>query len=276
MTRYLRSALTFLLMLSLISLVACGGEDGEGNQEPKEEDKGGDNGELLSECEGNEEGAWSISIPSEYDAQQFNADYDLRMNQFQFVRSSPGAALNDLIRLNIEDQAQNYPVVILLELREIDVDGGTFKVRGGAGLKAGDGGDYRWDDDLELPEFAEGEIHESGAMYARLPLLNFVATIESETEVHKTVIPIRNLELDARLEVAASGGEPTITDGMLRGIVIREEAKDVDVEIPGLSNVKLPRALGEDQLNFDESCDGEADSWQMTAKFSAQEVTLVP
>lgn len=276
MKNHLRRLFPLLLVFSLASLGACGGEEGKENQGANgEENQNGGNGELISQCDPREEDSWSITIPDDGDTQDFQADYDMRMDEFTFISSSPGAMLNGILGANIENQAQNYPVVILLEFRDIDLEAGTFKVRGGAGLKAGNDGDYRWDDDYDLPEFAEGEIHESGALYAELPNLNFVATVEGDTDIYKSVIPIRDLELDARLQVSEDGKEPVITDGNLRGLVIGEEAEHVTVEIgPGLS-ATLSQALQVKTMNFDNDCDGEADSWQMTATFSAAEVSLV-
>lgn len=278
--------LVSLLVALVGGLGACGDAEGNGednqnqNQNQNQTENQTENqtpSEVPSLCDDHD--AWSLSGDGQAGA-QFQSDYDLRMTEFVFNSNSPGSILNSIIKDNLEDQTYNYPIVVLIELRDIDVATDVFQIRGGAGLKADNDGNYEWDpgenEDLE-PDFTEGAFHESGEILARLPLLNFVATIELENEVVKTLIPIRELDLHADLEAEADGTIPRIEGGNLRGIVVGEEIEDTRITLsPGTDGLALSQALGgEGAMNFDYNCDGQADSWLLTATFSAEETSIV-
>lgn len=279
MNAYWKWALIGLLVAGLGMGTGCGDDDSESGTENNQaapnnqEDPNGDE-EIPNRCDDYdldelpelEEGSTEVSL---------DASYDMRMNEFAFSGGSPGRPLNGVIN-SFLDQEEEFPIIVLLELREIDQEEGTLQVRGGAGLHAEEPGqeEYVWDAELEEPDFTEGEIDGAGNFQATLPLLNFVATVNAEGELLKTVIPIRDLALEATLEL--DGDDPVIDDASLTGIVREDEASDVRIALtPGQEGVALPSVLGVDDMNFDYECDGGADAWLMSAEFSAQRTVIV-
>lgn len=287
MKRILWKTVAVLTLVSFAGAVGACGDSELDNQEENQNQEQNQNqddppfepGEYPSSCDDPADD-YGLNIPSDYEAQALNDDYDMRLTEFVFRAGSPGgAALNSIIPIYLEDQSHDYPIVVLLELRSIDADAGAMQIRGGAGLKVDNEGTYEWDDELLEPELEDGEIHESGAAFARLSLLNFVATIETEdAEPNKTIIPIRDLDFNALLEVDSSGETPEINEGMLTGVVVADEVEDVRISLnPGSgSGASLAQVLGGDStMNFDYNCDGEPDSWFLSADIKAAETVIV-
>jgi hypothetical protein len=100
-----------------------------------------------------------------------------------------------------------------------------------------------------------------------------VATIETETDPVKVIIPIRDLNFDGQLQAEADGSTPTIRESVLSGIVVAEEVEDVTIPIG--SGLTMEQLLGPDAKNFDFNCDGTADSWRLTADLEADETVIV-
>jgi len=83
---------------------------------------------------------------------EFSDQYKMRFTDFAFTDESPGGAANPVIDQYL-DQAEEYPIVVLLHIKEIDPDAGTARLRGGAGLKVdrqcvpeeGEECEYKWD-----------------------------------------------------------------------------------------------------------------------------------
>ncbi len=253
-------AVALVGILGLLAAVGCGPED-EVNQDDNQNQENQDN-------QDNQELG---------DSGDFLSDYDLRMTTFAFEPNTPGSTLNGIINQFITDQSYDYPIVVLIEFRDIDVVGESFRIRGGAGLKTETEEEYVWDDEFDLPEYSEGSFNEDGEFEATLPLLNFVATIDSDEEVFKTVIPIRDLEIEGTLWVNEDGEEPQVPAGELSGILLLEEAEDVRVVFaPGTEGVPLPQVFGgADTVNYDYSGDGTNDSWQLFATYTAAETTIL-
>lgn len=258
------------------------------NQEPVEnndEPNGNDDTGIPSSCNGDHEtdSGEDEEVDSSPAMVDFESEYELIFNEFAFDPGTPGSSLNTTLA-PFMDQERNFPIIVLVELTEIDADEGEVTIRAGAGLHAGEpgGGEYIWDDELEEPETTQGELDPTGWLSATLPTFNFVATMETEDEDNlKTIIPIRELQLDAMLATQADGSDPEITDGDLEGIIWYEDIKDLEiVVVPGNPGIPMSQALGQDAMNFDYSpdgtdCDGEADAWLMSATFSAEETVIV-
>src|SRR5690554_4542834 len=251
--------MVWLVSAALLAPVACGGDSDEevdvGND--VEDSDTGDHGELAEE-------------PA------FESQYDMRFNAFAFERDTPGFSLNGPVNFFL-DQSLDYPVVVLVEFREIDTEAGTLLVRGGAGLKSDTTGEYVWDEEVEEPVEVSGTIAANGDFEATLPLLSFVATVEVGGEINKTVIPIRDLAIDARLRATADGSDPVINGGTLGGFVLLEEIADVGLTvIPGQAPTPLSQLFGgPGSVNYDYDDDGENDSWQLSATFSAEQTVIV-
>ena len=252
--------MVWLVSAGLLATAACGGESEE------EVDAG-----VEADADTEEDAAGEYAEEPEFEAQ-----YDMRFNAFAFDRGTPGFSLNSPLEYFL-DQDLDYPVVVLVELRDLDTDAGTLQVRGGAGLKTETAGEYVWDEEVEEPEAAAGTIAANGDFEATLPLLSFVATVESGGDINKTVIPIRDLAIDAKLQASAAGENPVINDGVLSGFVLLSEIEDVGLTIvPGQDPLPLTQLFGgPESVNYDYDEDGENDAWQLSATFSAEQTVIV-
>ncbi len=280
MKRYWKTSITVVLAGLLTLGMGCGDDEpaDDNNQAANANNQDPNNqvpDEVPSRCDDDYDAGELPELEEGSDELELGQEYDMRITEFAFDSGSPGNPLNGTIGRFL-DQDEDYPIIVLLELREIDSEEGTLMIRGGAGLHADEPGaeEYVWDDELEEPEFVEGEVDGEGNFQATLPLLNFVATVDAEGELLKTVIPIRDLALDAQLEL--DDDAPVITEASLTGLVREEEAQDVRIALnPGSEGIALPQILGEGDLNFDYECDGTANAWEMSAGFSAQQTTIL-
>ncbi|TXD39393.1 hypothetical protein FRC98_03075 [Lujinxingia vulgaris] len=252
--------MVWLASAALLGTAACGGETDE------EVDAG-----VEADADAGDDEAGEYAEEPEFEAQ-----YDMRFNAFAFEQGTPGFSLNSPLEYFL-DQSLDYPVVVLVELRDIDTAAGTLQVRGGAGLKTATEGEYVWDEEVAEPEAVAGTIAANGDFEATLPLLSFVATVESGDEINKTVIPIRDLAIDAKLQASAAGENPVINDGMLSGFVLLSEIEDVGLTIvPGQNPLPLTQLFGgPESVNYDYDEDGENDAWQLSATFSAEQTVIV-
>ncbi len=217
---------------------------------------------------------------------QYKSEYQLRVNQFQFDHGSPAFGLNTLLKTNLEDQSKKYPVVVLIDLKNIDTDAGTLSIRGGAGVKANldcdpstDGPcDYKWDP-ATPQDYTEGSKLDSatGHLDAKLDSLLFIASFEVHGEVQKAEIPITNLTLTGDLVPEEAGSDTVmLANGHLEGTLTKEAADSSQIQlVPGQDPVKLSRLLGEASMNIDRDCDGTPDAWHLTATLEAHEASVV-
>ena len=281
-----RRLIALFVTASVGCLVACGDDDEANNQNQNQNQNQTTNQESPTDEEMDACGDMQADIAADGAPEDpewepgdiaFEADYDLLFSDFSFDAGSPGSALNPIIG-NYFDQTEEHPIIVLVELEDLDADEGDVMVRGGAGLHADEpgGGEYVWDDELEVPESAEGNIDADGWFDARLPLLNFVATVETESETYKTVIPIRDLDLDAQLRAEEDGSDPHIVEGQLTGVVWYHDAKEVEIVLfEGQDPIPLVNALDTDDINCDHNGDGYGDAWLMQATFDAEQTVIV-
>lgn len=258
-----------LVLTSLVCALAvgCGGDDDSSDN--------GANNATENNAVANNGGAANNEDNNATTA-AYKSGYGLKLTSFQFSADSPGKSLNGVLSQNF-DTDLNYPILVLLEFDNLNVEAGTVDVRGGSGLKTETQGQYKWDADMADQEFEPGTINATGQVDAVLPLLNFVATIETETEVIKSVIPIRSLTFDARLRAQADGTEPSITNGLLEGYVTREDGENTRIVLsPGSAGVKLTQVLGVANINHDSDGDGTNDAWMLKATFDAEETVIAP
>ena len=247
-------------------LTACGEDDPESNNDDANQNQqsNDDNGDELEICADGDP--------------EFEANYDLLFNEFAFDDESPGSELNGIIDEFMGDE--DHPILVLVELSELDVDAGTVGVRGGAGLETDSEGEYRWDDEdeaLDEPDSTEGTIDADGNLEAELPMFNFVATLPLEEAEVKTVIPIRELQLNAILQAEDNGSNPCIAGGDLEGIVWYDDVEDVEIVLNAGAEdgIPLTSVLGEDNMNYVYEGDEGLDAWQLEATFSAEETVIV-
>lgn len=289
MSIWSRKFLVLAMVGMLAGLAACGEADEDDNQQENANNQNGgevnnngganQNDGQVPACEDMSDLGIRDGEPDMSGVADYAANYDLIFNAFAFDDDSPANGLNPVVDLFL-DQDDNYPIIVLVELTDIDSDSGDLMIRGGAGLHAGEpgGGEYVWDvsEGLEEPDSAQGTIDGEGRMMAALPLLNFVATVETDEDVLKTIIPIRDIQLDAVVDVASDGSEPTITDGDLAGVIFREDVDDVRIALaPGADGIPLTQVLDRDPMNCDFNGDGEADAWALSATFSAEQTVII-
>ncbi len=275
----------FLALFAAALLVfgsACGGDADETNNAATANNASdaGNNGESDVE---------EADVPQDF---EYESEYDLRVTEFYFKAGTPGSDLNNLLRTNLEDQYEKYPVVVLMHFKDIDPEAGTFSLRGGAGLKAdldcdpevvtGGECEYKWDP--QSPEtYTEDAPFDSatGELTGSLPTLDFIATFELDDGVEKAVIPIKDIELDGALlpfsytnaddEVVT---EVQMEEAQLSGHITQEDAENTAIEIQG-SVVTLDALLDTGEMNLDLDEDGTNDAWALEGVFTANETIVV-
>lgn len=275
-----RMLVVLLAGLSLTLGTACGDDSSSepNNQANNANADAGNNNADVQEAQ----------IPESW---EYESEYNLRFTSFQFKQSSPGYGLNTLLRTNIRDQEKKYPIVVLIHLKDIDADGGTLAIRGGAGRKVDlqcdpelDGEcEYKWDEDTP-DTYTEGVALDttSGEFSADLPTLDFVATFELEGQEKDTVIPVTDLTIDARFPHAyldESGEvvvETAIRSADLVGYLTEEDADASGIQLSdGQDPIPLSQILGKDTMNFDRDDDGTNDAWRLEGTFTAEAATVV-
>ncbi len=251
-------SLLFIVLIGL--LVGCGGDD-----KPAVENNN-------SQADAGTKDDTGTSEPVAY-----RSDYQLRFTSFAFDKGSPGSSLNGVLKQNF-DQDKNFPVIILIEMKDLDVSKLSVGVRGGSGVKTDVAGTYKWDPDSNMEALTPGKIAADGELDATLPKLDFIASFEDKDgKPLKTTIPIKGLKLSGHLSAKADGSAPTIEDGILEGYVTLADGDatiillplgDVIQEIP-LSNVFLKNKLNH-------SVDGGTNNaWYLKASFTAVETKIV-
>ena len=252
-----------LLCIVLIGLVvACGEDDKPANENNAKTDVGITEGKDTSE-----------RVIAEY-----KSEYQLRFTSFAFVDGSPGTSLNGVLEQNF-DQDKKFPVIVLIEMENLDVSKTSVGVRGGSGVKTETAGTYKWDPDADVQELTTGKIEVNGALDAMLPKLDFVASFEApDGTALKTVIPIKGLTLKGHLTAKEDGSEPTIDDGILEGYVTLADGDATEVVIPlgdSVSKLPLTNVFKKKNLNYSVNNDGVMDAWKLKASFTAVETKIV-
>ena len=288
------------LVAALAMAVACGDDDGEDNANEHQQNTNQDNDQNGDQNDNQnnqnndgrptDEPAESCAdlqadVVPERDSDGYDgtgvdldSDYELIFNDFSFDLGTPGSSLNSIIS-NFLDQEEQYPIIVLFELDDLDVADESVLIRGGAGLHADEpgGGEYVWDvgGELDEPDSAQGTIDEEGWFEARLELFNFVATLQTEEGVNKTILPIRDLDIDAQLRAEADGSDPHVIDGNLSGVIWYDDVKDAEIVLVPGQGTPLVDVLEIGQINCDYNDDGLGDAWLLSATFSAEETVIV-
>src|SRR5690554_5531859 len=136
------SRVVCLLCVVLIGFaVACGEDD-----KPAE-----NNTDVKTDVGGTDNDATPV-VNAEY-----RSEYQLRFTSFKFTADSPGASLNGVLEQNF-DQDKKFPVIILIEMQDLDISKESVGVRGGSGVKTETSGTYIWDPDGGVQDLTTGEI----------------------------------------------------------------------------------------------------------------------
>jgi hypothetical protein len=247
--------------------VGCGGDEGAND---KDMASGGQDMSVEADM-----GGEGDMTPGEFNPPAMYATrYMLRFDSLTFVPPTPPTlvGLNNILRQNF-DQDLNFPVIILVEIRDISTQAGTVKLRGGAGLKGASAGNYRWDpegDDM----FFDGTLDvATGRVLGTIQNFKFVATFESEDPNMplRSSIPINDLQFDGYLEEdAADPMRAQIKVGRLDGNITKEQAETTMITItPAGGPIPLSSLLPANGLNLDLNGDGVNDAWRVRATFTA-------
>jgi hypothetical protein len=266
MTRWSKaSALTALLVLA----VACGGggegTDNNANNTTNNNTTGNNTvgNNTTGETNNNTTGGSETTPPATYED-----GYQMRFTSIAFVTVDPILrALNGILAENF-DQELDFPIVALIDIKELDAEAGTFQLKGGSGLKTLTPEVYEWDP--QTPDtYSEATIDaDTAAFDGLIERFVFVAVFESDGEVQRTELILHDLEFTGNLD--ETDGVVTIPNGMLKGFVKKEEADLTEIELTPGNVVTLTEVLKEDKLNFDFDEDGTNDSWELEARFTAE------
>ena len=207
-------------------------------------------------------------------------EYQVMFTDLAFLSTSPGASLNSILRQSF-DQSLNYPIVVLVDIKDLDSDAGTFDLRAGSGLKTDTDGAYEWDpesDDSYTPCTVDTD---SGRMQGNLALLPFVSTIEFEDRAEKVVLNLRGLHIDAKMELLEDGSQFRVRAGTLTGHLTKADGDSTSIALtPGAEGIKITQIFKEERLNFDTATGetveaGTGDAWYLEATFDADPANIV-
>jgi hypothetical protein len=201
-------------------------------------------------------------------------------SDLEFLPTSPGASLNSILRQSF-DQSLNFPIVVLVDIRDLDSDAGTFELRAGSGLKTDTDGAYEWDPESD-DSYTECTLEaSSGRMQGELDLLPFVATVEFEDRAEKVVLNLRGLRIDSNMELLNDGTQFRMRDGSLTGHLTKVDGDSTSIALtPGAEGIKITQIFKESRLNFDtitgETVEpGTGDAWYLEAEFDAEPTNIV-
>lgn len=254
----------------------CGEQPGE--MEMAEGDAGASDVDSGSDGGGAE--STGSTLPEGF---EFDSEYEMRFSEFEFTRDSPGAVANSILQQYL-DQSLEYPIIVLLHIREVDPQTGLAEVRGGAGVKADKECtpteqmecEYEWEDETER-KYAAVRLHpETGELQGSLEKLDFIGTTKFEDgTIEKFTLPIHEIAFRNAHLRPGDGDEVEIVDGLVQGYVTEEEAEENEVTLSaGSDPIPISQLLNADPLNYDSDDDGEDDSWCLRARFSAIETRI--
>jgi hypothetical protein len=201
-------------------------------------------------------------------------EYALRFDTMTFDQGTAAFGLNQILATNF-NQDLDFPVVVLVHLNEIDTAAGTAKIRGGSGLKTTTAGEYIWDPD-GVERYDDGTlVGASGEFQGVLGTLDFVATLVTETDTQKVVIPIQQLEFNANIVLSEDASTASIANGRMAGYLTKEDGLATEISlVPGGQAISIAQLFKDENLNYDSATGeivekGTGDSWWLTASFTA-------
>ncbi len=206
----------------------------------------------------------------------YESRYQLRFTSLRFVpaqRGTPGNSLNGILAQNF-DLSLEYPALVLVDLKDINAEAGTFQLKGGAGQTTANPTTFAWDPET-ADSYSPGTLTAAtGEIEGIIADFQFVATLVTETEPLRVVIPINDLTFTGKLAVGDAGVE--IKGGALEGYITVTQAEAVQIVTP-LINSSLAvvfKNLDRAEPNFDSDGDGTNDAWRLSATFDATPTTI--
>ena len=248
MTR--RDALALMVCFSLVSSLGC-----SGSEDPK-----------TTSNNTQPDMAADMPAPSNNTPTQWASDYKLIFLDMSFKPGTPGAGtLNTVLRKSFR-MDEEYPTIILVDIKDIDPEAGTTRVKGGAGQVTAKDGEFSWDP--ETPDvYYDGTLaKDTGVVTGTFKQFQFIATIPTEGEPLRVTLPIQDLAFTATLFQSSSG--VSITGGELTGFLTKAQGDTIEIFLNGMT-LSLTALLRETTLNLDTDNDGTPDAWRLEATFKA-------
>lgn len=203
--------------------------------------------------------------------------YSTRLTQLRFVEA-PAADLNGIVELNL-DQSLDEPIILLVELQDLDADAGSATLKAGSGLKGSAEGSFVYDPDSSPGTVPATIDLASGAFEGTFADYQFVATIEFSGEVQKVNIPLHDLTISGTLDLSEDGTTASIPLGKWSGHVTKADGDVTMVVLAGGEPRPLTELFRVETLNYDTATDsvvaaGTGDAWKIDATFIAEAATI--
>ena len=250
-----------LLMLSSLFALACDPDEEEEAPDLTvvEEDMGGDLGEQAGISE-------------------YAKRYEMRFHSLVFTpetlptKSAIVRVLNSALAMNF-NQSLETPIVVLLDVKDIDLEAGSMELRSGAGEKTVNEEEYTWHP--ETPKgYVEGTLDVSTSRISGvIPEFVFIATLGSGADAMGLPLRINALQFDAKLLDAETQGEAMIMKGEAQGYITEANGEAAMIELGG-DVTSVAALFGKDALDYDSDGDGEMDSWALYATFNAKPTSI--
>lgn len=203
--------------------------------------------------------------------------YSTRVTQLRFAEA-PAADLNGIVELNL-NQSLDEPIILLVELMDLDADAGSASLKAGSGLKGSSDGTYVYDP-ASSPTTVPATIDlASGAFEGTFADYHFVATIEFSGEVQKVNIPLHDLTISGTLDLSEDGTTASIPAGKWDGHVTKADGDVTMVVLAGGEPRPLTELFRTETLNYDTTTGmvvaaGTGDAWKIDATFIAEATTV--
>lgn len=271
MRNALAKGLALACMLACAPIAACGGGETQNNATT-----GGGNADTNKST--GDTGANGMSTGNMKDNAapnsnmqdvMFGEQYQLRFTEMKFVTDGTDLKaelqlINNLIKTEFDPGAEE-PIIVLVDVKDIDGDAGVMGLRAGAGVVTATDGEYEWHEDTG-EGYVDGTIDGAGKLAGKLPNFQFVASVNGAA----VPLPIEELEFTGTLGLD-DDGEGWIMDGFIAGYLTEETGDTTKLEImPGAEPVPISTVLKKEKLNLDTDGDGTPDAWALEANFVAE------
>lgn len=262
----LTSALACLLALSM--LVGCPSNNDENNENNNNANNGMDMAKDMPDM--------STEMTDGTLPTKWESGYQMIFTDMVFDKDSPGAGLLGRVIRKSFSMDEEYPTIILIDIKDLPDTNGEVKaqIKGGAGALTDTEGTFEWDKDTP-DTYYEGSVNkDTGAIKGVFTKFSFIATIPTEGDPLRVTLPINDLTFEGNVTAAAGGGLQ-IEDGTLKGYITKEEGDNVMISIPPSTDiVTLTSILKEENFNYDSDGDNTNDSWQLITTFDAKPTTI--
>ena len=255
-----------------MTLAACSGDDKSGNAATNAANA------MSNADPNNDPNAMPNADNVDNTGKEYAMSYQVLFDTLAF-NDAPASALNGILAANM-NMNLDFPVLVLMEVQDIDTEAGTIYLQGGSGLKTEDADTYIFDPEGQL-DGADGTLDAAtGEFDATISVFSFVATFVFEDQVEKTALRINELSIHGTLDLSEDGSEAGIVNGELGGYLTKEDGDNTRVALnPGAEGITLTSVFKEATLNYDTATgeiveNGTGDAWYLEGTFSAVPTTI--